>query len=122
MLGVFFFCAFAVIGSDAWGCWRRQSRSEPRAHAPGAVISASRADIVDRNGVAPGHQFRDPRALCPAETVHDRSREMAAKKLVEIFPDLNEERLIKDFTGQAQVPVDQEENQPRTDAGRARDW
>ena len=49
VLGAFFFCAFAVVGARM-GLMATSEPMEPRAHAPGAVISASRADIVDRHG------------------------------------------------------------------------
>jgi cell division protein FtsI (penicillin-binding protein 3) len=71
---------------------------EPRAHAPGAMISASRADIVDRNGSILATNF-DTHALY-AQPKHMVDPVMAAKGLVRVFPDLDEERLIKDFTGE----------------------
>jgi cell division protein FtsI (penicillin-binding protein 3) len=70
---------------------------EPRAHAPGAVISASRADIVDRNGALLATNF-DTHALY-AQPPHMVDPIIAAEKLVEVFPDLDKDRLVKDFTG-----------------------
>jgi cell division protein FtsI (penicillin-binding protein 3) len=70
---------------------------EPRAHAPGAVISASRADIVDRNGNILATNF-ETHALY-AQPRHMVDPAAAAKKLVGVFPDLDEELLLKDFTG-----------------------
>ncbi|MEM6939908.1 MAG: penicillin-binding protein 2 [Pseudomonadota bacterium] len=96
VLGALFFCAFGVIGARM-GLLATTEPVEPRAHAPGAMISAARADIVDRNGhmlatnletyalYAQPHQMVDPVA--------------AAEGLVAIFPDLDEKRLIRDFTG-----------------------
>ena len=96
VLGLFFFCAFAVVGGRM-GLLAMSEPMEPRAFAPGAEISAARADIVDRKGrilatnmethalYAQPHHMIDP--------VH------AAHKLVEIFPDLDRARLVKDFTG-----------------------
>lgn len=96
VLGVFFFCAFAVVGARM-GLLATTEPVEPRAHAPGAIISAARADIVDRNGSLLATNF-DTHALY-AQPRHMVDPETAAQKLVAIFPDLKEERLIKDFTG-----------------------
>ncbi|AXI42902.1 penicillin-binding protein 2 [Sulfitobacter sp. SK011] len=96
VLGAFFFCAFAVVGARM-GLLATSEPVEPRAQAPGAVISASRADIVDRNGSLLATNF-DTHALYaqPKQMVDPAA---AAKKLVAIFPDLDETRLLKDFTG-----------------------
>jgi len=96
VLGAFFFCAFAVVGARM-GMLASTEPVEPRAHAPGAVISASRADIVDRNGSILATNF-DTHALY-AQPRHMVDPVAAAEGLVEIFPDLDEKRLIKDFTG-----------------------
>ncbi len=96
VLGVCFFCAFSVVGARM-GLLATSDPVEPRAHAPGAVISASRADIVDRNGNLLATNF-DTHALY-AQPKHMVDPAKAAKQLVAIFPDLDEKRLIKDFTG-----------------------
>jgi cell division protein FtsI (penicillin-binding protein 3) len=96
VMGVFFFCAFSVVGARM-GMLATSDPVEPRAHAPGAVISATRADIVDRHGDLLATNF-DTHAVY-AQPHHMVDPLMAAKKLVEVFPDLDEERLIKDFTG-----------------------
>lgn len=97
VLGAFFFCAFAVVGARM-GLLATTEPVEPRAHAPGAVISASRADIVDRHGNILATNF-DTHALY-AQPRHMVDPIAAAKGLVKVFPDLDEERLIKDFTGE----------------------
>jgi cell division protein FtsI (penicillin-binding protein 3) len=96
VLGACFFCAFAVVGARM-GHLATTDPMEPRAHAPGAVISASRADIVDRHGNILATNF-DTHALY-AQPRHMIDPVSAAKKLVKVFPDLDEERLVKDFTG-----------------------
>ncbi|WP_298857540.1 penicillin-binding protein 2 [uncultured Sulfitobacter sp.] len=96
VLGVCFFCAFAVVGARM-GLLAVSDPVEPRAHAPGSVIANTRADIVDRNGRILATNL-DTHALY-AQPPHMIDREAAAKKLAKIFPDLNEKRLIKDFTG-----------------------
>ena len=96
VLGVFFFAAFAVVGARM-GLLATSDPVEPRAYAPGAVISASRADIVDRNGSILATNFETHALYAQPKNLIDPVA--AAKKLVAVFPDLKEERLIKDFSG-----------------------
>ncbi len=96
VLGVFFFCAFAVVGARM-GLLAMSEPTEPRAQAPGAVISNTRADIVDRNGNILATNL-DTHALYaqPPAMIDPLG---AADRLAQIFPDLDRERLVKDFTG-----------------------
>lgn len=96
MLGAMFFCAFAVIGGRM-GVLAHSDAAEPRTSAAGADIYAQRADIVDRKGRILATNF-DTHSLYanPQEMIEP---ERTAQALAEIFPDLNVERLIKDFTG-----------------------
>ncbi|AXI46006.1 cell division protein FtsI [Sulfitobacter sp. SK012] len=96
VLSVFFFCAFSVVGARM-GLLAMSDPVEPRAQAPGSVISATRADIVDRNGSILATNF-DTHALYaqPKQMIDPQA---VATKLVGIFPDLKQERLVKDFTG-----------------------
>ncbi|CAM3253100.1 cell division protein FtsI (penicillin-binding protein 3) [Paracoccus aminovorans] len=96
----FMSCAFAVAFGAVglkMGVLASSHPAEPRVQAAGAQIISQRADIIDRHGrvlatnllthslYAHPHQMVDP--------------ESAAKALVKIFPDLDRERLRKDFTG-----------------------
>ncbi|KEJ89346.1 peptidoglycan D,D-transpeptidase FtsI family protein [Sulfitobacter donghicola] len=96
VLGMIFLCAFVVVGARM-GLLAVSDPVEPRAHAPGSIIANTRADIVDRNGRILATNL-DTHALY-AQPPHLIDAKGAAEKLAKIFPDLKEERLIKDFTG-----------------------
>lgn len=96
VLGAFFFCAFAVVGARM-GLLATTEPMEPRAHAPGAVISASRADIVDRHGSILATNFDTHALYAQPRYMVDPAR--AAEGLVKVFPDLDKDKLIADFTG-----------------------
>jgi cell division protein FtsI (penicillin-binding protein 3) len=96
VLGLCFVSAFVVVGLRM-GQVAASNPEEPRAVTTGTSILAQRSDIVDRNG----------RILATNRTTHSlyaQPQQMidplfAAKELTKIFPDLNEERLLRDFTG-----------------------
>ena len=96
VLGAMFFCAFTVIGFRM-GAMAGSEPQEPRASALGASIVADRADIVDRNGRILATNLETHALYAHPQQMIDPRR--AATKLVEIFPDLDIERLTKDFTG-----------------------
>lgn len=96
ILGVFFVCAFAVVGSRM-GHLAMSEPVEPQASAPGATISAARGDIVDRHGRILATNF-DTHALY-AQPHHMIDPERAADGLKQIFPDLDRDRLVADFSG-----------------------
>jgi cell division protein FtsI (penicillin-binding protein 3) len=96
VLGVFFFCAFAVVGARM-GMLATSEPTEPLASATGAAINASRADIVDRHGRILATNF-DTYSLY-AQPPHMVDKVAAADALVSIFPDLDRERLRRQFTG-----------------------
>mgnify|MGYP001799439999 CR=1 FL=1 len=96
VLGVFFFCAFMVVGFRM-GMLATSEPVEPRASAQGSVISAARADIVDRKGRLLATNFETHSLYAQPPHMIDPTR--AARELAAIFPDLEEEKLIKDFTG-----------------------
>ncbi len=96
VLGVLFICAFTMVGARM-GLLAATEPSEPRASAAGADIEALRADIVDRHGriLATNLETFSLYAQPPlmVDPVH------AATELAAIFPDLDRERLVRDFTG-----------------------
>ena len=96
VLGLAFFCAFGVIGMRM-GTLASSVPEEPRASVVGNPIIGQRSDIVDRNGrilatnLATHSLYAHPRDMIdPAN---------AAKGLAQIFPELDEAELLKDFTG-----------------------
>ncbi|MEP2028093.1 MAG: penicillin-binding protein 2 [Paracoccaceae bacterium] len=96
VLGVFFFCAFAVVGARM-GLLATAEPVEPRASASSAPISANRADIVDRNGRILATNFETHSLYAQPPQMIDKIA--TAKALVAIFPDLKREKLVKQFTG-----------------------
>ena len=96
VLGVFFFCAFAVVGARM-GTLATSDPVEPRSAALGSAISAARADIVDRNGNLLATNF-DTHALY-AQPKHMIDPKRSADELVKVFPNLDHARLVKYFTG-----------------------
>ncbi|MGB7242793.1 MAG: penicillin-binding protein 2 [Sulfitobacter sp.] len=96
VLGLFFLCAFAVVGGRM-GLLATSDPTEPNAGAPGAVISAGRADIVDRQGRLLATNFETHALYAqPPQMVEP---ENAARALVQIFPDLDAKELLEKFTG-----------------------
>ncbi|MCV2893315.1 peptidoglycan D,D-transpeptidase FtsI family protein [Lentibacter sp. XHP0401] len=96
VLGIMFFCAFAVIGARM-GLLAGSEPTEIRAQSTGLDILAQRADIVDRRGRVLATNIETHSLYAQPQEMIEPVR--AAKELVKIFPDLNEERLVKDFTG-----------------------
>lgn len=96
MLALAFLCIFGVVGSRM-AVMAASEPAEPRNATSGSRIVAERADIVDRNGriLATNLQTHSLYAQ-PPQMVEPVK---AAKALARIFPDLDEDRLIKDFTG-----------------------
>jgi cell division protein FtsI (penicillin-binding protein 3) len=96
VLGAFFFCAFSVIGIRM-GTLAASDPVEPRAAVSGANISANRADIVDRNGRIMATNLATHALYAKPQIMVETDR--AAEKLVEIFPDLDVEKLKRQFGG-----------------------
>lgn len=97
VLAVFFLAAFTVVGARM-GVMAASQPVEPRAAVARAPITAQRADIVDRKGRILATNLATYALYAQPPQMIDKVG--AARKLVEIFPDLDEERLIEDFTGE----------------------
>ncbi|WP_299191804.1 penicillin-binding protein 2 [uncultured Litoreibacter sp.] len=95
-VAVLFLAGFSVIGARMTVLASSEA-VEPQASASSASIVAQRANIVDRNGrvlatnLITNSLYAQPKLMVEPER--------AAEELAAIFPDLKEERLLKDFTG-----------------------
>ncbi len=96
VLGIAFLCAFSMVGLKM-SFLAASEASEPRAAASGAQIVAARADITDRNGRILATNLTT-HALY-AQPPHMIEPKRAARELARIFPDLDEEKLVRQFTG-----------------------
>lgn len=96
VLGLFFVLAFGVVGARM-GVLATSEPQEPRAEAPGAPISAGRADIVDRHGNILATNFETHALYAQPPQMIDPGH--AARELSKIFPDLDAGKLLEDFTG-----------------------
>jgi cell division protein FtsI (penicillin-binding protein 3) len=96
VLGVFFACAFTVVGVRM-GLLATYEPVEPMASASGTVIATQRGDIVDRQGRILATNFETHSLYAQPPLLVDPVS--AAAGLAKIFPDLDESRLIRDFTG-----------------------
>ncbi len=96
VLGLFFVAAFSVVGVRM-GMLASAEPMEPRVDAPGAQIHAARADIIDRHGNLLATNF-ETHALY-AQPPHMVDPAHAAQELAKVFPDLDAQDLLEDFTG-----------------------
>ncbi|WP_297780227.1 penicillin-binding protein 2 [uncultured Roseovarius sp.] len=96
VLSAVFFVAFAVVGGRM-AVLAGTEPAEPATSVAGSQIFAQRADIVDREGRILATNFDTHSLYAQPQMMVDPAH--AADRLVEIFPDLERERLIKDFTG-----------------------
>ncbi len=97
VLSALFFCAFVTVGLRM-GTIAASEPTEPSTAYAGAEIAASRADIVDRQGrilatnlVTHALYAQPPMMVDPQHAAHE---------LAQIFPDLDEARLLSWFTGE----------------------
>ncbi|KFE34491.1 peptidoglycan synthetase FtsI [Thioclava atlantica] len=96
VMSVLFLAAFLTVGLRM-GSFAAARPEEPQTDASSQQIYSQRADIVDRKGrvlatnlLTHALYAQPPMMIDPTGT---------ADKLVKIFPDLDRDRLIKDFTG-----------------------
>ncbi|MCP5036784.1 MAG: penicillin-binding protein 2 [Rhodobacteraceae bacterium] len=96
VLGVFFFLAFATVGSRM-AILAASEPMEPRSAASFPQIANQRADILDRNGEVLATNLATTALYAQPPLMVDPQE--AAEGLVAIFPDLKQEKLVEDFTG-----------------------
>ncbi|SEM53739.1 cell division protein FtsI (penicillin-binding protein 3) [Loktanella fryxellensis] len=96
ILGGFFAVAFMAVGLRM-GTIAATMPEEPRSAAAGNPIIGQRADIVDRNGRILATNLATHSLYAQPQHLIDPLG--AAAQLKAIFPELDQERLIKDFTG-----------------------
>ncbi len=96
VMGAMFFCAFILVGGRM-GVLASSEPSEPRSSIAGASILAERADIVDRKGRILATNFETHSLYAQPQQMIEPLK--AAERLAEIFPDLEHDTLVKDFTG-----------------------
>jgi len=94
VLAVFFLCAFVLV-SGRMGVMAASDPVEPRAQASGASILGQRSDIVDREGRILATNLTTHSLYAQPPLMIDPGR--AADELARIFPDLDAERLRKQF-------------------------
>ncbi|MEJ6477436.1 MAG: cell division protein FtsI (penicillin-binding protein 3) [Paracoccaceae bacterium] len=97
VLGAMFFCAFLVVGLRM-GALASSVPEEPRVAASGNPIIGQRADIVDRNGRILATNLETHSLYAQIPDMVDPER--AAIELAAIFPELDADDLLKDFTGE----------------------
>ena len=97
VLGVCFFCAFVTIGARM-GHLAASVPAEPVATGTADLISASRADIVDRKGRVLATNLSTHSLYAQPPLMVEKVR--AAQELAKIFPDLDVDKLTRQFTGE----------------------
>jgi cell division protein FtsI (penicillin-binding protein 3) len=97
VMGIAFFCAFLVIGVRM-GVLAGSVPEEPIAQASGSPIIGQRSDIVDRNGRVLATNLDTYSLYAQIPEMIDPAK--AARDLASIFPEFEEEDLLKDFTGE----------------------
>ncbi|MBS8228220.1 peptidoglycan D,D-transpeptidase FtsI family protein [Vannielia litorea] len=96
VLGICFFCAFVVIGARM-GHLAASVPAEPTSSGVAELISASRADIVDRQGRVLATNLSTHSLYAQPPLMVEKER--AAEELGKIFPDLDVDKLKRQFTG-----------------------
>lgn len=93
-----FFLAFALIGGRMAVFAASEAPEPARGGSIEDPILGTRADIVDRQGRILATNLATHSLYAQPHQMIDPAR--AARELAAIFPDLNEERLLRDFTGE----------------------
>ncbi len=96
VLAAMFFCAFITIGLRM-GTIASSEPEEPRAAVSGNPIIGQRSDIVDRNGRILATNLQTHSLYAHPQDMVDPV--YAAAELAHIFPELDEEKLVENFTG-----------------------
>ncbi|MDP5307669.1 peptidoglycan D,D-transpeptidase FtsI family protein [Paracoccus spongiarum] len=91
-----FVLAFGTVGLRM-GALASSEPSEPRAQVLSAKIMSQRADITDRNGRVLATNLLTHSIYAHPHQMVDPQR--AARELARIFPDLDQQKLLRDFTG-----------------------
>ena len=97
LLAATFVVAFGTVGGRM-AVLAGTEPEEPPAVAAGSPIIGQRADITDRNGRVLATNFETHALYAQPRQMVDPVR--AATELAAIFPELDRERLIRDFTGE----------------------
>ena len=95
ILGVSFVVAFAAIGGRM-GFMSSQTPTEPKSEGGAVTIQAQRADIVDRQGRILATNMLTNSLYAQTADMVDPPR--VARELAALFPELNEEDLLRRFT------------------------
>jgi len=96
LMAAAFIIAFGTVGIRM-GALASAQPQEPRAQVSGARILSQRADITDRKGRVLATNLTTHSLYAQPPMMVDPVR--AAAELVRIFPELDHERLTRDFTG-----------------------
>ncbi len=95
ILGLSFIVAFAAIGGRM-GFMSSQTPMEPKSEGGAVTIQAQRADIVDRQGRILATNMLTNSLYAQTADMVDPPR--VARELAALFPELNEEDLLRRFT------------------------
>ncbi|HHS94018.1 MAG TPA: penicillin-binding protein 2 [Rhodobacterales bacterium] len=96
VLAALFLCAFIVVGFRM-GELSASEPQEPSGHGQRVAITQARADIVDRNGRILATNMLTRALYAQPPMMVDKPQ--AARALARIFPDLDEAKLLEQFTG-----------------------
>ncbi len=96
VLAGLFLCAFIVVGFRM-GELAASEPQEPASSGQRVAITQARADIVDRNGRILATNLLTRALYAQPPMMVDKAQ--AARELARIFPDLDEQKLLAQFTG-----------------------